>query len=224
MTDIHSQLSTIYGNAPLEAIEMEISTYAIQAKDAVQGMVERLFYLDFSKRYREDPSYKKASFKSYIEGKLGISELQYQTWRTAYAQFPEEVKEHGVGFISETMKTCGSVRKAREALNRVSVQAHTRNKPLLHHEKKAVVEKFVQATAAPKKEPATPIIDWKGRYDELTEKYAMLLEEHHALEAKHKNALATIERIRTQLDKARSYQSAVVGSHQSPQAQTRANA
>lgn len=209
-------ISARYNSEPLFMIENEIKSLNGYAADAIKSMVERLFYLDFSKRYREDSAHKKSSFKTYMEAKFGISDAQYQLWRTAYAQFSEDVEAHGIGFVADTVKACGSVKKTRAALDKVRVRAHMRSKPLLHSEKKALVDEFVTANAKPKQQETAPAIDWKSRHDELQVRYVTLQEEYKTLSEQHQRSLAMISSLRKTIDDARSYQNAIVNTLSKP--------
>ena len=111
MTSLKSQ----YDARSIYDIEADIRGNRASAQSFTEKLTGALFYLEQTKRFKENPKYKATSFDLYLRTEFGLSTAQYQTWRALYVQFSEEVKTLGVGVVQTAVHNLG-IKTARAAL------------------------------------------------------------------------------------------------------------
>jgi ribosomal protein S15P/S13E len=137
---------------------------ADQAKDKfMSSQIEFyriLAYLDRTKRYKEDEQYKTASFAVFISTRYGISYNAYTKNRIALFEYGDEVKEHGLGFVSQAVKELGPI-KAKKAFTECKKVQATRKKPLRTSDKSEIIKKFTVPKTAETTKREQPRHDWE---------------------------------------------------------------
>lgn len=103
-----TELKKRYDTRTIDEIEGDASQSSKTHQEAHKEFISVLFYLEHTKRFRENAAYKRASFADYIDKVFGISVQTYNMHRMAYFQFPAEVKSIGVRAVFNTIKKCGA--------------------------------------------------------------------------------------------------------------------
>jgi len=124
-----------------------------------KSITERLYYLDFSRRYQENPRYKKVSFDNYIEDQFSIRPGTYREKVRAYIHFDEDAVELGVGIITKIKKKCGVV-KIPTVLNQIKAKDKKLKRPI----SRVQIEEIIRENSKPEKEKPMQI-DWHSRYE-----------------------------------------------------------
>ena len=69
-------------------------------------MVEALYYLRMSLRYKENPLYKNYKFKEYLKNRHLMSMGSYYLKVRAIFQYEEDTLKYGIGVIHDIIKKC----------------------------------------------------------------------------------------------------------------------
>lgn len=102
------ELKERYDGKTIDEIEAEAkNTSAIQESNH-REFIGALFYLENTKRYKENKSYRDASFTEYIYGFYGISFQTYSRYRLVYFRYPVESGKFGPGTIMKIVSGCGA--------------------------------------------------------------------------------------------------------------------
>lgn len=81
-----------------------------EMREAQVEMVKILYYLECTKRYKENKRYAKATFGEYVDGMFALREGTYREWKRAILHWEEEVLKHGVGLPAKVVSFCGSLK------------------------------------------------------------------------------------------------------------------
>lgn len=188
MGNVPKELRKKYDNKSLEQIEKGISGSNLTLHKALYGMVERLFYLETSLRYRQNPEYATATFEEYTRSRFGITRSQYRSWRVAIMRFAAEAEKHGLGFVAELITKFG-VKNAGKAL--VYVNDYVRSTPTLKKKREAV-EEFARIVKPAK--PKESSINWEARCLEAERQLREAQERVAELKDQNQRLITALER------------------------------
>ena len=107
-TNILKTLKKKYDNKPLSFIEKTANKAKQLSYASRKDFILILNYLEMTKRYREDRTYKNADFKTYISDKFHLLFNTYYNERIAYERFPELSQKFGTGLVMKIKETCGN--------------------------------------------------------------------------------------------------------------------
>lgn len=89
----------------------EIETSAIGNRDKSlehrRDFILSMYYLKFTGRFREDLTYKKETFESYINERFNLRIGTYDQECWAFIKYEDASKKHGTGLINKIKKMCG---------------------------------------------------------------------------------------------------------------------
>lgn len=99
-------LKTNWDKKPLESIEKSIASFSeISCRNEIE-LYERLYYLEMTKRFKENTKYKNETFFTYIKDKFHLRKGTYLNKRRAYIQFEAQCVKYGVGLVSKIIRSC----------------------------------------------------------------------------------------------------------------------
>jgi len=137
--------------------------------------VELLFYLELTKRYKENPRYKNSPFKVYLLDVFGIRYNAYYDKRIAYFNFEKEAMEHGTGLITRIKNKCG-VGKLKTVLTEIKKKDSVLKKPIKREQIADIIH--VYSKPVPEKKERLDVKDFERRIDlssqELNDAYRII--------------------------------------------------
>lgn len=145
----------------IDAIEENIGKLKESSRDAQVKMYEMLYYLERSRRYKENKRYTKSDFKQYIEDRHGIAYYTYLENRKASVNFRQEVVDFGVGLVSKATRMCG-VDKVADVFNEVRKLDEVGKRECVPRKK---VEEILILNAKPEKLIKKEHNDWRAMYE-----------------------------------------------------------
>jgi hypothetical protein len=99
-----------YDGQKINDIESTVTRYhdlsAANRKDFILG----LYYLDRTKRYKENKVYKNATFEKYIGNLYSLKRATYDKERFAFIAHPEAAEKYGPGLVARIKDDCGADR------------------------------------------------------------------------------------------------------------------
>jgi hypothetical protein len=152
----YEELQKIYDKKKVSQIEAEAKETQGKSKDIYVVFLETLFYLERSHRFRENPTYTKSSFETYIQAEYGMSHRAYLDHRQAYAIHPDIAFRHSPALFASAKKKCGA-EKVGHVFKEVQKKERTLNRPIRVDEIKAIIHQNAKPTkpAAPKPDITT---------------------------------------------------------------------
>jgi hypothetical protein len=96
-----------FGKMTIQEIEADAKLLQTSFNEQQGHFYERLYYLKFSNRFRENAHYKKTPWAVYLRDLFHISEPVYTNMKNALFGFPEESKALGAGLVASVSKKCG---------------------------------------------------------------------------------------------------------------------
>ena len=181
----------------------DLENMALSSKTGMRqaqiDFVTVLFYLETSRRYKENKRFKNASFDDYLNGVFAIRYGTYFQWRKAIIKFPEHVKNHNIGLVNKVINRCGPMRvdKVFSEIEKTA-KKYAIDGPRVYDAINSVIDKNSINREPIKKETT----DYKAMYEREVEAHnhtrEMLLSE------KNKNAELTdqIKRLKASLKRA----------------------
>ena len=144
----------------IQQIEAEIEKHIENEAEEDRHKITKLYALQDSKRYRENPLFKKASFALYLYERWHMRENTFEYRCKAYFNFPAFSMKYSPGLTERIIKECTAL-KAPSVINEITSLAGKRKKAL----SRADIEKIIDHNRKPKQQKATvtPIPDWRAR-------------------------------------------------------------
>lgn len=102
------QLKKQYNPKPIKEIENEAKKSQAQAKQLQEKMIEILFYLERTQRFKENPVYQKSTFREYLSFEFGMRFSTYHETRLALINFPELSKKYSPQLYRAIKTKCGA--------------------------------------------------------------------------------------------------------------------
>jgi hypothetical protein len=182
MKDLMKQLKEKYDGK--RVIDIEKSAHLIQTAvyDGQKRFYEMLYYLNHTKRFRENDQYKKAPWSIYIRDVFKMSEQTYWNMTTAIFRFPKESEALGPGLVSNVRQKCG-VEKAVSVLGKI-MKIKNRTHPK--------IEKIIEANLRPAQQEKAK----KAPYAVIERENAKLKDENRALMLKNTELQKQIVRLK----------------------------
>lgn len=114
------QLKEKYDGKSIDEIEQAAKNSSVAQEDQHRQFIGALFYLENTKRFRENKAYKSASFADYLIGFYGTSIQTYNRYRFAYFRYSEASENLGPGTVMKIVSRCGaeSVQKVVNAIEK----------------------------------------------------------------------------------------------------------
>jgi len=117
----------IYGPKTIETIVEQVKALDKQIVEKGKELIELLWGLERTKRWKEYPGYKDLEFKVFLDEICWIKYNRYNELRYAYQWFPEEVQRYGPHIIQAIKQRVGVVNLPRvlKKLNTMFPQVET---------------------------------------------------------------------------------------------------
>jgi len=142
----------------IEAIEAIVENEMNAEVDAQRTFINALHYLQTSKRYKENRVYGKSTFREYLKMRFNMPQSRYEEMKRVYVSFANEAEEHGVGFVSDVVKKCGSV-GAIKVFDALKEEQAARKKPISMKRKHDIVAQYTPSDVMKSERN-----DWRGSY------------------------------------------------------------
>lgn len=182
---------TPYDTLSITDLERKVVELSALSRESMREMYTLLEYLRTSSRYKENPSYKKATFWQYIEDIFTIREGTYRENSRAFTKFPEYAVEYGVGIVAKVDRLCGGA-KVSKVMDEIKRENLSHKKPLSRSSVENIIQKY-RATPRISK----TITDWKAMYEAESAR-------HETTKTNLKIALAEIKELHDQVSKLKS--------------------
>jgi hypothetical protein len=165
-----------------------------------EELVNLLWYLEKTKRFKEIPGYEKMEFSTFVNEICHIPYNRYRELAFAYNWYPEESKVLGPQTI-QTIRNKVGVRRIPQVLKEIKLKTDKVEsdtyKPGVAAKKKREAITNVLEKYKPKTKPKT-VEDtkgyWKKKHDDLLDRYDDLLDRYKALEKELKSANERLEK------------------------------
>jgi len=174
------QLKKQYDDQSIDTIEAGASEAKGQQVKARKEFIWRLFYLERTKRFRENQQYAKSTFKDYLYGRWMMRHTTYLHERQAYVTFPKEAEKYGPGLVSKVRRKCdfSGAKKVWKEIDQIKPNGTFREKA------DKVIEKYAKPVPRPKRESISDIkSDAKILKAELDKAKATIAEQNKTIKA-----------------------------------------
>jgi len=135
-------LKKSYNKKTLFDIENIISTSRESAVNFQVDFYNALFYLESTKRFREDPLFKKAQFKDYLENKWNESFNRYFYVRHAVLGFPKESAELGFPIVAKVIRKCNDALIVPKVLKEIRDVVDKTNPPQFFDKVNEIIDTY----------------------------------------------------------------------------------
>jgi len=158
-----------------------------------EKLINILWYLEKTKRYKEYGGYKKLGFDVFVGEICMIPYNRYRQMAYAYNWFPAESREFGPQTIQKIRENVTSIKKLPEILDEIKKKTAKIRNPL---KKREIISGIIKSHSAPKKESDGDTKSyWRQKYKDLWDKYQVLVRENNELSAQLSRQMTTVERI-----------------------------
>lgn len=148
-TMILEALKTIYDDQPIGDIQNRCSNYKAISNDNRKDFILCLYYLERTKRFKENKVYEKASFEKYISDCFNLRYTTYNKERMAFIAHPQAASKWGAGLVERIRRECGAGKINDVVLEIESTENVTHAK----------IDKIIEKSA--KAKPEKPAVDTK---------------------------------------------------------------
>lgn len=151
------ELKAKYDKMTLASIQGEITRNYSTSSHIMRDAILALWYLERTKRFKEDPAYKTSTFEVYAADVYGIQSAQYHMLRKAYINFPDECATYGPGVVAKIIRKAGPVR-AKSVLSEIKAEDDKRVSRIKAEKVDEIIHKHVPVITRTH-------IDWRARYE-----------------------------------------------------------
>lgn len=191
------KLKSRYDDVSVYLIETTAEVNKNTLEDAQRTLVGILFYLEKTRRYKENATYKRTDFATYLKDRFNITYATYSGLRTAYIKMPKETESFGAGVVLHALRTCKD--KAPDAFKDIRNAQRGRKTPLPRTTMDEIISRH-KVTAEPRMSTQK---DWKATAREWERKYYELLDYSREVEEQLQRAIARKEELERKLVQAR---------------------
>lgn len=164
------EINKKYDCMTINELESMIEAAFRSARDAQKEMYGMLYYLYTTKRFRQNPRYKKAAFETYLEDRFTIRMGTFRENVKAYVNYPDFAVEYGAGLVTKISNVCGS-KKISKVISEITKEEKTRKNDL----NRSKIEEIIQRNATPTK-VKHEVTDWRGMYEREREAHMKTIE------------------------------------------------
>jgi len=107
------ELKKKYDTRSITQIETEAAREKILELRHQKNFIRALYYLDYTKRFRENPRFKNASFNEYVKTMFDLSPGRYGDLKLAFIGAPVEAVKYGPSIPIAAHHRCGAVGKEK---------------------------------------------------------------------------------------------------------------
>ena len=111
-SELQKRLREELDKKPLSEIEVSATSAQAEIREGQKVFYEMLYYLNFTKRFKENVQYKKAPWEIYLRDTFKISAATYRNMIAAFFKFPKESKVLGAGLVTTVNHKCGAEKTA----------------------------------------------------------------------------------------------------------------
>ena len=147
-----------FASLSITDLEARVENCVIGARAAQKEMIGVLLYLKVTGRYKENKRYERATFYQYIEDRFNIRKGTYMEMQRAFAKFPQETVEFGVGLVSKVIRQCGPVRSGKVLAELLKAKETAKTEL-----KRAKIEKIIQDNTTRRIKKS--FTDWRAMYE-----------------------------------------------------------
>lgn len=155
------ELQKMYDKMSIAEIEVSAGGHQSCMRESQVEMVKVLYYLENTKRYKENRRYAKASFGEYVDGVFSIREGTYREWKRAVLHWEKEVLKHGVGLPAKVASICGALKAPKVFAGIDQIIAGAKKDGPAVRDK---IETLIRQNAA-RQRITKPVMDYKAMYE-----------------------------------------------------------
>lgn len=193
---MNKKIKKKYDGMSLSGIETDITLKKESSLKSRKEFIEGLYYLETTKRFRDDKKYKNSQFSTYIMDKFQLRITTYHKEKFAFLKFPEASEKHGPGLINKVKSRCG-VGNVQKIIKEIET------KPDISREN---IEKLIEKNTT-KERPELPKAP---TYRELQFRVIELEAENKKLSDEVGKHLDQIERLKSTVGKLKQYEKAML--------------
>lgn len=153
-----------------------------------------LYYLEFSKRYKENQAYKKSTFETYLMDRFNIRRGTYDKNVMAYMRYPDEAQRFGVGLVAKIRSECGAV-KTDVVFKELKELEKRSKKPL----SRDTISKVIDKHRKPRQKKAET--DWKTMYNRKAADYEALQARFDKIKKERDDLKEQVKKLKLTADK-----------------------
>ncbi len=172
------QLKAKYDQKSITEIEQEMDKAKSLSLESRRDFIKTLFYLDSTKRFRENPTYKKATFAVYIGYRFHLRMGTYQKEKVAFLAHEEQAMTYGPGLVNKVRTECGPT-KVNLVFSKITpedpvqkiekvIRTHAKPKPKKAEKKRAEIPSAIEQSLR------TRILELEALLQEKDEQIAKL--------------------------------------------------
>lgn len=136
------ELLAKYKEVPVKDIISAIRDEQAKSFEHMKSMVGKLYFLELSKRYKEDPQYKKSSFEDFIGNAFPpMTYNKYYEMRQVYVNFEEEARSLSPEVVARAYRKCGAL-NMKKALTEMKNREEKTGKQIPLCAKYDIIEKY----------------------------------------------------------------------------------
>jgi len=179
------QIETIAESALKESVENRVKFISV------------LYFLERTKRFRENKQFKNETFKNYITIKYLLPYERYYQERLAYVKTPKEVETYGIGNVVKVNKQCSPLEapKVFEELNR-KVKEKQKKQKVTDSQPVVLAQPEIDAVIKKHARPKIEIPQKVYTYAQLERMYQKTCEENKRLLKKLEELKAREEKLK----------------------------
>lgn len=178
---LYEKMEVRNGKLTIDEIEAHQLKDSNTATSSRAKFILSLFYLKRTSRYKENPTYRQATFGDYIMGMYNLRKGTFYNESTSITNFPEESQRYGTGLISSIKTKCGA-NKMRIVVNEINAKETNAKKPLTHDIVEEIIERHKKPKAAVT-DPTNTVTFWKNKCGVLEVQLITLKKENAELKA-----------------------------------------
>ena len=189
------KLKEQYDKRKIGEIEKEIKTKNELSLIARKDAVFALRYLELSGRWKENPTYKKSSFKEYLMGYYSIREGSYREQLRAFTKFEDEALKYGVGIIGKVLRDCGA-KKEKLVVEEIKKADKALKNPIQRAKIDTIIKKYAKPKPAAQPGYKSLYIAERRKNERLMENLTETRKENIKLKAQIEKLKATVLELR----------------------------
>ena len=105
---LKQELKKEFDGKSIDQLEKDAKKLTGDVRQIQTELIRRLYYLKFTKRFKESSGYKKMPWGVYVKDKFQMTEATFHSLKIAYLRFPQESKVLGPGVVTTVRRQCGA--------------------------------------------------------------------------------------------------------------------
>jgi len=160
--EIKESLKKLIEGKTIQQIESEIEGHIKNEKEEDKQKIQKLYALQTTRRYQENPFFKKSPFETYLYVRWWIRPNTFDYLCKAYFNFPDFSMKYSPILIEKIISQCTPL-KAPDVIREINNLEKKRKRLLTRDDIENVIAKYRK----PKKASVIPLPDWREKAERL---------------------------------------------------------